>query len=105
MSGVASVGLGIMIQHGVDGAVLGSLNEVDMASKLGITKLGDRRRLSTTLRVLVGETLPDRDKVVRHPCRHWNVNKVALWLKEQGIANFASKFIRNAIDGPCTGTP
>jgi len=102
--GVAGVTLGTLRAQEIGGAVLPDLTEADMQGVLGLTRLGDRRRLAVALRRLAqGQGFPP-PATARHQqpgALAWDVAQAAQWLVEEGFGELAAVFTAQAVDGEC----
>ena len=87
-----------LTQHQVSGAVLDVLSEQELTTELGMTRLGDRRRLTLALqRVREGGGVDRPPQPANHPS-HWDTAQVLAWLRQRGLEG-AQNFEQHAIDG------
>ena len=91
----------VLEQHDVTGQVLAVLTEAEMATELGIDRLGDRRRLTLAVqRLRDGLGLDRPEYAAEHP-GNWSCEQVKGWLRRQGaaVAHHQRCFVDHAIDG------
>ena len=88
------VPLSVLEKEEVSGIVLVSLTEGDMETVFKISTLGERRRLSETLRRLTERRGFDAPETL-----HWDVERVCAWLAEESLAPLQQSFREQAVDG------
>jgi hypothetical protein len=90
----APVPFSVLEEHGVSGTILLGITEGEIETVFKIRTLGARRRLSLALR-----RIAERRGFNAPETLDWDMERVGVWLAEEGLAPLQRGFREQAIDG------